>query len=164
MGLPPTKCLHWIPRNCKHGRLCGKGELRLWMELICWSADSKIGRLFRIIWVGPMPSQISSKMQEGIEREDREMAADKNSTAWTRRGRVSREEIWATPRSWKRWGDEVSPELLAKKCSPADSLIVAQCHLLTHRRLPVRGCLWENALIKLNKDDTKFVAIGNGSN
>lgn len=48
----------------------GKGELRLWVELICWLADFQMGSLLWIIWVDPMSLQGSLKMEKGIKREN----------------------------------------------------------------------------------------------
>lgn len=64
------KHLHLIPRTCEYVRFKGKGELRLWVELICWSADFQIGNLLWIIWVDPMSLQGSLKMEKGIKREN----------------------------------------------------------------------------------------------
>lgn len=54
---------------------------------------------------------------------------------------MSRQEMWATSGSWKRRGNGFSLELLEKKHSPADTLIVAQRNLLNYRRLPIRRYL-----------------------
>lgn len=46
---------------------------------------------------------------------------------------------------------------------PANNLTVVQSDLLTYR-LPIRRYLEDKSFVKLNKDDTKFVVIFNGSN
>ena len=58
-----------ILRACEYIRLCGKGEIRIWMELTLLINWFKIGRLPQIIWFGPMKSQGSLSVEEGFRRE-----------------------------------------------------------------------------------------------
>ena len=100
MALP--RYLHLIPRTCEYVRFKDKGELRLWMELICWSTDLKIGRLLWFIWVGPVSPQGSSKVEEGIERENqRDGSMRRTQQLWWWRNGVRGQGMWAKLKAGK---------------------------------------------------------------
>ena len=58
-----------IPRTCEFVGLQGNGELSLQIELWLLAANFKMGRLFSIIWMGPVSSQESLQGEEGGRRE-----------------------------------------------------------------------------------------------
>lgn len=130
--LPRDACV-LITRTYEYGVFHGKAELRLHLELGCWSADLENGRLSWIIWVGPLSSGGSLK----LELRGKEQC--QSDAIWERLvqpllclkvGGATSQGAQAACGGWQRQGDGFSPRASRGRLLPYRCLDLARWGLL----------------------------------